>query len=229
MIIIAHRCAAGLAPENSLLGIEKAVAAGADYVECDVRITKDGILILCHDDTLLRTSGNPTKVSDMRLKAIHTTVTYGGQPIPTLKEALETAGKIPMIIEGKGDDWAEPLAKILAGHPGPEPKIISYNERELVIFSNLMPLVEVYANEDHRPIEAIHMAKSLQLTGLSFASALYAPWVYWLARRAELKLITSPMNHKWVVYFFHAFYPHAMITTDYPNRFKHRKKTKLRS
>lgn len=224
MIIIAHRCAAGLAPENSLLGIEKAIEAGADYVECDVRLTKDAVLVLCHDDTLLRISGQPSKIEDMRLKNIHTTVTYSGQPIPTLKEALETAGKTPMVIEGKGEDWAEPLAKILGKHTGPPPKVISYNQRELVAFSELMPKIEVYANEDHRPIEAIHTAKNLRLSGISFASSLYAPWVYWLARRAGLKLITSPINRSWVVRFFHVFYPHAMITTDYPDRFIDRKK-----
>ncbi len=225
MIIIAHRCAAGLAPENSLLGIEKAIAAGADYVECDVWATKDGALVLCHDDTLLRISGNPTRINEISLKHIHTTITYGGQPIPTLSEALESANKTPLIIEGKGNGWAESLAKILMKHKGPEPKVISYNHRELLAFSDLMPDIEVYANEDHRPIEAIHMAKRLRLHGLSFASTIYAPWVYWLARRAGLKLITSPMNRTWIVKFFHAFYPQAMITTDYPNRFRHRKKS----
>lgn len=224
MKIIAHRCGAGLAPENSLLGIEKSIEAGADYVECDVWLTKDNKLVLCHDDTLLRISGNPTKVRDMKLKDLNMIATHQGQPIATLKEALESAGRTPLIIEGKGQDWAEPLVKLLSSHKGPEPKVISYNERELVAFSELMPHIEVYANEDDKPIEAIHMAIKFRLTGISFASTLYAPWVYWLARRAGLQLIASPMNTPWVVRFFHAFYPKVMITTDYPDRFRNRKR-----
>lgn len=224
MFIIAHRTAAGLAPENSLLGIETAIKAGADAIECDVRVTKDGELVLLHDDTLLRISGRTSKVENLSLKTIHTTITYSGQPIPTLKEALETAGKTPLVIEGKGSGWAEPLRRVLAHHKGAKPLVISYNHRELVTFSELMPNIEVYANEDQRPIEAIAMAKNLGLAGVSLASSLYAPWVYLFARRSKLKLITSPINNPWAIRLFHAFYPQAKITTDYPDRFIHRRK-----
>ncbi len=224
MFIIAHRTAAGLAPENSLLGIEAAIAAGSDAIECDVRVTSDGELVLCHDDSLLRISGRAAKVGNLTLKSIHNTVTHSGQPIPTLREALEAAGKTPMVIEGKGHGWAEPLAKVLRRHAGPPPLVIAYNHRELVTFSEMMPSVAVYANEDHRPIEAIAMAKNLGLTGVSLAASLYAPWVYLFARRAKLELITSPINRAWQVRLFHALYPRAKITTDYPNYFTHRRK-----
>ncbi len=224
MFIIAHRTAAGLAPENTLFGIEKAIECGADAIECDIRVTRDGELVLCHDDTLLRISGRTDKVTDLTLKAIGTTATHSGHPIPTLREALETAKATPLVIEGKGSGWAVPLRQVLERHKGPPPLVIAYNHRELVAFSEMLPGISVYANEDHRPIEAIAMAKNLGLTGVSLASSLYAPWVYLFARRAGLELITSPINDKWATRIFHAFYPRAKITTDFPDRFKHHKR-----
>ena len=52
--IIAHRGASGYAPENTMVAFERAVVMGATEVETDVAFTKDGRLLLFHDDTLER-------------------------------------------------------------------------------------------------------------------------------------------------------------------------------
>ncbi len=54
MKIIAHRGFSGKYPENTLLAFEKAVEASSDAIELDVQLTKDGILVLFHDDTFTR-------------------------------------------------------------------------------------------------------------------------------------------------------------------------------
>lgn len=60
-LLIAHRGASGYAPEHTLAGYELAIAQGADFVEQDLQVTKDGVLICLHDPDLERTT-NVTEV-----------------------------------------------------------------------------------------------------------------------------------------------------------------------
>lgn len=55
-IVLAHRGASGYLPEHTLGGYELAVKMGADYIEPDLQLTKDGVLVAMHDDTLTRTT-----------------------------------------------------------------------------------------------------------------------------------------------------------------------------
>ena len=99
---IGHRGAAGHAPENTVAGFKKAAALGVWWVEFDVRLTRDGLPILFHDETLERTTNGHGKVSDQdwqdiqELDAGHWYAPeYAGQRIPTLQgaiSALQTLG-----------------------------------------------------------------------------------------------------------------------------------------
>lgn len=219
MFIIGHRGAGGLAPENTLKSLTAGIANGADALECDIQITKDKKLVLCHDDSLLRFTGSHESIADLTLAQIETTTTYSGEPIPTLREAFETAGQVPLVIEGKGKNWAKLLAKEVARHKGTKPMVISSNHPELFIFSQELPGIETYAINDHAPFNAIHNAKLLNLRGFSTGFSHYNPFLYWYAKRKNLKMITSPINRPWAVWFFNKFYPEVMITTDFPDRF----------
>ena len=66
-LIIGHRGASAVAPENTIAAFEAAIAAGADGVEFDVRVAGDGVPVVVHDDTLYRTSGVRARVADMSL------------------------------------------------------------------------------------------------------------------------------------------------------------------
>lgn len=79
--VIAHRGASGYLPEHTLGGYELAIRMGADFIEPDLQITKDGALVAIHDDTLNRTTNVTTlfaqrnggyKVSDFTLAEIKT-------------------------------------------------------------------------------------------------------------------------------------------------------------
>jgi glycerophosphoryl diester phosphodiesterase len=224
MFIIGHRGAAGIAPENTLESIKAAKRSKADAIEIDVRTTKDKELVVFHDESLLRMTGNPKQVSELSLQELKKIKLISGDNIPTLKEALKEAGATTLVIEGKGEDWSEPLAKVLNNHTGPKPIIISYNHRELLLFSNEHKSLETYAIEDHRAFEVMALAKRLDIDGVSMAFWLYNPLTYLHAKRLGLKLITSPINNKLTVKVFHFLYPQVKITTDYPNKFKNRKK-----
>lgn len=114
--VIAHRGGWGLWPENTLFGFQKSVALGADMLETDIHSTRDGVLVVIHDDTVDRTTNGVGKVEDLtlsELKALDAgyrwspdggkTFPHRGQgiAIPTLEEVFETFPQMPMSIEIK--------------------------------------------------------------------------------------------------------------------------------
>jgi len=90
-VVIAHRTRAGDAPENSLAGIREAGVHGADFVEVDVRRTRDGVPVLLHDPTLLRTGWRPRRIRSMTLDDVARVKLRGGHILPSLADALAQA------------------------------------------------------------------------------------------------------------------------------------------
>ncbi len=69
-LIIGHRGASAVAPENTMAAFKEAIAAGADGIEFDVRLTRDGVPVVIHDSTLLRTGGLPDRIVDLTLSEV---------------------------------------------------------------------------------------------------------------------------------------------------------------
>ena len=88
--IVAHRGASAHAPENTLAAFELALLQGADVIECDMRTTSDGELVLVHDETLLRTTGDPRAVAEVALADL-AELDDAVRP-PTLAEVLDSFG-----------------------------------------------------------------------------------------------------------------------------------------
>ena len=95
VVVISHRGDWRNHPENSIPAIESVINMGADMMELDVKMTKDSVLVLCHDYTIDRTTNGRGYISDMtydslmtfKLKRSHG-VTTDSLRIPTLREAL---------------------------------------------------------------------------------------------------------------------------------------------
>ena len=92
----AHRGFSGRYPENTMLAFRKAIEAGADGIENDVQYTKDGELVVIHDETVDRTTDGVGYVRDYTLKELRKLDAsyihkgpYGANPIPTLREYFE--------------------------------------------------------------------------------------------------------------------------------------------
>ncbi|MBS9461073.1 glycerophosphodiester phosphodiesterase family protein [Flagellimonas sp. 389] len=94
VIIVAHRGDWRNAPENSLQAIENCIKMGVDMVEIDIRETKDGQLVLMHDETIDRTTTGTGKVSEVTWEYLQTLQLRDGighetpHKIPTLEETL---------------------------------------------------------------------------------------------------------------------------------------------
>lgn len=115
ILVTAHRAAHQTHPENSIAAIKDAIQTGADIVEIDVRSTKEGVLVLMHDKTINRMTGDTGLVSDFTLQQLREKrLLFNGKPtdelIPTLKEALEAAhGYIMVDIDFKLDSVSQAM------------------------------------------------------------------------------------------------------------------------
>lgn len=97
--LVAHRGGAGLAPENTLASFRKGLDLGADYLEMDVHLTKDGVPVVIHDPTIDRTTDGRGRVGDMTLEQLQTfnaAAKFPGgwtskEPVPTLAQVLDLA------------------------------------------------------------------------------------------------------------------------------------------
>jgi len=113
-IIIAHRGASAYEPENTVKAFERAIELGADAIELDVRLSKDGIPIVLHDETLERVAGVNVRVRELPLSEIKKFRVFGSEPIPTLEEVLASfAPRIPVFIELKEVEAVKPVAEIV--------------------------------------------------------------------------------------------------------------------
>jgi glycerophosphoryl diester phosphodiesterase len=96
IVVIAHRGDHTIAPENSLLAIENAIHDGADFVELDIRTTKDGQLILMHDATVDRMTNGHGKINELSFDSIRVLKLFNKNinnpdtfQVPTFEEALK--------------------------------------------------------------------------------------------------------------------------------------------
>jgi glycerophosphoryl diester phosphodiesterase len=114
-LVIGHRGNAARAPENTIVSFDQALALGADALEFDVRVTRDGVPVVIHDESLLRTAGRSELVAALPLTEVASadagatftidgsTVPYAGRGItvPTLAAVLDRYAGVPKIIEVK--------------------------------------------------------------------------------------------------------------------------------
>ena len=125
VIVLGHRGFSGKFPENSLLAFKKAIEAGADGVELDVWLTKDGRVIVMHDETIDRTSDMSGRQKDMTLEELKRADIGGGERIPTLEEVFEVLPENALVnVELKDRDAVEEVAKIVKEN-NPERVLIS--------------------------------------------------------------------------------------------------------
>ena len=91
MAVAGHRGDQSSAPENTMEAFRAAIAAGVDMIETDVRLTKDGALVLIHDKTVDRTTDGTGTVAEMtlaQLRTLNAGTADRPQPVPLLEELL---------------------------------------------------------------------------------------------------------------------------------------------
>jgi glycerophosphoryl diester phosphodiesterase len=115
--VLAHRGASAYAPENTIAAFDLALDMGADALETDVRVTRDGVLVLCHDAPVDRISDGQGQVAALTLDelkrldfGVRFAPEFAGQRILTVAEFLERYGaRLPLALEIKADHVVKPL------------------------------------------------------------------------------------------------------------------------
>ncbi|MDA0271531.1 MAG: glycerophosphodiester phosphodiesterase [Chloroflexi bacterium] len=117
-LVISHRTQMGSMPENTLAGIDAALADGVDGIEIDVRATREGVPVLVHDADFARVAGDPREVASLSLDelgGVRITSAFPNveaQPVPLLAEALaHIDGRAILVIEVKQRGVEEAVAR----------------------------------------------------------------------------------------------------------------------
>jgi len=153
---IAHRGAAALEPENTLLGIEAALRFGVEMVEIDVRRCRDGTLVVIHDDDLRRTAKVEGRVSEWTLPELRRLDVGKGERIPTLDEALALLrGRALVNLDQKQDDLTDALLAALDRAGARDETMLSGNARATFdAFRQQAPSVRIALSIDASPYDA---------------------------------------------------------------------------
>ena len=174
-LVIAHRGASTYAPEHTMLAYEIAQQSEATYIEIDLQMTKDGILVAMHDETIDRTTEGTGLVKDYTLEEIKqldagqwfnstypnfANESYEGLEVPTLEEIFSRFGdevnyyiemKSPKIYEEMEEELIALLQKYDLIHKDEKlPKVIiqSFNRASLTEFHELeprLPLIQLFS------------------------------------------------------------------------------------
>lgn len=143
-LVIAHRGASGTCPENTLAAFRHAQALGADMIELDVQLARDGNVVVIHDWTLDRTTDGSGPVGARSLAELRAldagawfASAFGGERIPTLAEVLAEV-RIPVNVELKplGDDGLEAAALAVVEMAGALPRVV-FSSFELAALERL--------------------------------------------------------------------------------------------
>lgn len=115
-IPFAHRGGASEAPENTLAAFEHAVALGYRYLETDVHLSADGVLMAFHDADLARTCGVARSIADMTADELSEVRVDGRASIPQMGQLFERFPEARFNIDCKSDAAVEPLAQMIEQH-----------------------------------------------------------------------------------------------------------------
>jgi len=171
-IIIAHRGASAYAPENTMSAFRKALSLGAEGIELDVHMTRDGHVVVIHDDKIDRTSNGKGFVKDYSLNELREFdfgswfgKEFEGEKIPLLEDVLDLlkgwTGLLNIEIKSGPtlhSGIEEKVADIIKKYDFVDYTIISsFNHYSLVKMKKILPEVR---------------------TGVLYSEGIYEPWVY---------------------------------------------------
>ena len=167
----AHRGASGYAPENTLEAFEMAVKQQADSVELDVQLTKDGELVVLHDETLDRTTDGKGFVKDYTLKEV--------QALKAVKTHPEyQTGRIPMLAEvydllkPTGLEINVELKTGIFFYPEIEEKVLKLT-KEMGMEERIW-----YSSFNHYSLKKVKECNPSARTGILYSDGWIEPWNY---------------------------------------------------
>lgn len=190
---IGHRGAASLEPENTLRSFRRAAKEGADALELDLRVTRDGYLVVLHDPTVDRTTDGTGPVHEMTLAEVRQLDAGLGEKVPTFEEVL-AATTLPIHAELKVAEAAEPLASGILQKADGRVTLISFDPEALRRVKRALPDQPVGLILSGVPSEAAERTRSLDADLVSLEAEHLDAEAMERCRRADLKVTTWTVN-----------------------------------
>ncbi|MBE9403306.1 glycerophosphodiester phosphodiesterase [Brachybacterium sp. Marseille-Q2903] len=185
-LVVGHRGAAHLAPENTLSSFRRALADGADLLECDVHLSSDGQVIVMHDETIDRTANEDSPlrtgaIADLTGEQLGRVRLQHDEHVPTLAQLLDLT-TVPLFIEVKVPEAARAVGELLAeleeGSPQAASTVISFHAEALAEIRRTSPETTVSYLVKAVDEQALSTAEELgaaaigpAIDGLSLAAA----------------------------------------------------------
>lgn len=220
MKIIGHRGARGLAPENTIASLRKALEHHVDMVEFDLRVTGDKVVILHHNPVLVDAAGQRFRINRHRYDELK----EHKPDLARFEDALDAIDHmVPVYLEVKPGEPVKPITNIirqrLAADWRPEHFLLgSKKQKTLLQFHAALPDIEKIVIEPWSGVRATRRARAVGTRRLSMNKL----WLWWgfikAMRRGGWELYAYTLNdpakaRRWSRYGL------AGIVTDYPDRF----------
>jgi glycerophosphoryl diester phosphodiesterase len=150
-VIIGHRGASAIEPENSVAAFARARADGADGVELDVMTCGTGEVVVFHDDDLTRLGHRPERIADTSFAVLRAATLASGAKIPILEEVFEACGpemlvNVELKVPGHGSPALAPLVDAVAtsverAGAGARVLVSSFHPRAVRLWMRRLPVV----------------------------------------------------------------------------------------
>ena len=229
-LVIAHRGASGMAPENTLKAFRLAAEQGSDGIELDFMLSLDGIVVITHDENLKRLTGHDIETRRTTLSSLKELDFGEGEKIPTLDEMFQEFSKkflvINVEIKSTGyrtDGIEKALINVIDKHQLREKILVSsFNPLHLLRMKKLAPDIKRGYLIYERPWLA---QRTFWIKGIKATSVnLSAEWCEEMRRFEKYKKL-APQTWVWTVNDEHEMKKWIdrgvnAIITNYPSRLR---------
>jgi len=201
---VGHRGAAGHVTGNTLASIAKALALGVDFVEIDVRATRDGHPVVFHDRRVDGTTDGSGAVIELTLEEMSRLRTADNQPIPTLDEALAAINnRVGLMLDIKSPGIVERVWTSVTGNKFVRPVIYaSFLHAELLAVKRLASGAHTMALLDSVPVHPTAFARDAEVThvglGIDCLTGEFVGALHREGLRVFVYTVNEPSDIAWV-------------------------------
>jgi glycerophosphoryl diester phosphodiesterase len=200
IVAISHRGEHLHHPENTIPAFERAIQAGADFIEADIRTTSDGKLVIMHDSSVNRTTDGKGPVKDMTFAQIESldagekfSPEFKGTRVPTFDQVLQLAhGKIGVYVDTKDAD-PQTLVDAIVRNDMQDHVVIYGNPFFLYNVHKIRPALKVMP-EAVSPDICFLLVRNMQLQVIAYSAGDYTPDTIACAKNNEAEVYVDRMG-----------------------------------